>query len=256
MYFGGLKSDLSKFKHVDKDIKVASTNTVPLPSSVDYRNCLKPCRNQGQRPTCVAFATSAAVEYQWYKNTQDNSYISPEFIYESRDNTDDGMSIYNALTIIKTNGNVTESKFPYLSKDARSIPSSITTLAEQYKIDSFYQISNLNELKQSLVTDGVCIVLFPVYSAASTTFWLKNETTDTEITYHGISIVGYDDKQQQFIVRNSWGTDWGQDGYTFWPYTQFSSALELWGIKSTNKAQLPPDPVENVSKSNCKCIVM
>ena len=35
---------------------------------------------------------------------------------------------------------------------------------------------------------------------------------------HAVLAVGFDDKTRRFIVRNSWGTDWGQHGYFTMPY--------------------------------------
>ena len=49
------------------------------------------------------------------------------------------------------------------------------------------------------------------------------------------SSVGYDDKNQQFIVRNSWAATWGQKGYFRMPYaylTSTSLASDLWTIRS------------------------
>ena len=54
---------------------------------------------------------------------------------------------------------------------------------------------------------------------------------------HAVMCVGYDDKKQLFIVRNSWGTSWGDKGYFYMPYqviqnTNMSS--DFWVIKSVN----------------------
>ena len=50
--------------------------------------------------------------------------------------------------------------------------------------------------------------------------------------------VGYDDDAQRFIVRNSWGTGWGMDGYFTMPYgylTDPSLASDFWAIYAVEK---------------------
>ena len=39
---------------------------------------------------------------------------------------------------------------------------------------------------------------------------------------HAVACVGYDDEKQAFLVRNSWGSDWGQGGYFWMPYAYFA----------------------------------
>jgi C1A family cysteine protease len=49
--------------------------------------------------------------------------------------------------------------------------------------------------------------------------------------------VGYDDSQQRFIVRNSWGTGWGMAGYFTIPYaylTQSDLSDDFWTIRVVN----------------------
>ena len=41
---------------------------------------------------------------------------------------------------------------------------------------------------------------------------------------HCVVLVGYDDSKSMFIVRNSWGTSWGQEGYFMMPYVYMTNA--------------------------------
>ena len=57
---------------------------------------------------------------------------------------------------------------------------------------------------------------------------------EREIGGHAILAVGYDDQQQRFIVRNSWGTTWGMKGYFTLPYayaTNPNLADDFWTIR-------------------------
>ena len=51
---------------------------------------------------------------------------------------------------------------------------------------------------------------------------------------HAVMVVGYDDSAQTFLVRNSWGPNWGMDGYFTMPYAYLTSAnlaSDFWTIR-------------------------
>lgn len=65
----------------------------------------------------------------------------------------------------------------------------------------------------------------------------KHNNDDVNIEgYHCVLIVGYDDDVQSFIIRNSWGKHWGDNGHFYYPYslienkkiTQDAAIIELW----------------------------
>jgi len=54
---------------------------------------------------------------------------------------------------------------------------------------------------------------------------------------HAVLAVGYDDTQQRFIVRNSWGTGWGMQGYFTMPYaylTEQNLSSDFWTVRLVN----------------------
>jgi C1A family cysteine protease len=58
---------------------------------------------------------------------------------------------------------------------------------------------------------------------------------------HAVLAVGYDDFSQRFLVRNSWGTSWGMEGYCTMPYgylTDPSLARDFWAIDAVEKPSL------------------
>ena len=51
---------------------------------------------------------------------------------------------------------------------------------------------------------------------------------------HAVMAVGYDDSQQWFIIRNSWGTEWGMEGYFTLPYDYLANdnlSDDFWTIR-------------------------
>ena len=58
--------------------------------------------------------------------------------------------------------------------------------------------------------------------------------SDAPVGGHCVVMVGHDDVTQLFIVRNSWGKDWGKDGYFFMPYAYVLNpnlASDFWTIR-------------------------
>jgi len=59
-------------------------------------------------------------------------------------------------------------------------------------------------------------------------------STEQVLGGHCVVAVGYDDSQQRFIVRNSWGADWGIQGYCTMPYAYLTDpnlASDFWTIR-------------------------
>ena len=61
--------------------------------------------------------------------------------------------------------------------------------------------------------------------------------TESVLGGHAVLIAGYDDATQRFLVRNSWGTNWGMTGYFTIPYAYFTNpklASDLWVVRDEN----------------------
>ena len=74
--------------------------------------------------------------------------------------------------------------------------------------------------------NGPCVGALPVYNGEPE-FW-KERQGDKLQGYHAISIVGYD--KEGFIIRNSWGTSFGDKGYTKIKNEDFNELMEVWTI--------------------------
>lgn len=194
---------------------------IPL-STIDLTSQLLPVRNQGNVCACVSFSTSCMKEYQ----DKTDSYLSPAFIYQSRSNyPNDCMTIKNALQILTLSGVCYDTSYTYDNiKITGIIPQNAIIEAKKFKIKSYLQINDVNSLKNALQNNGPCPIAFPVYNY-SKELWVQNPG-DKFIGGHCMTVVGYDNNS--FIIRNSWGSNWGNKGYTNFPFNHWGAQWEVW----------------------------
>ncbi len=184
---------------------------------------LPPVRDQGPYGTCAAQVASCMKEWQEKQDVDYSDYMSPQFIYNNRSNpAEEGMYPRDVMSILKNTGICSESSYPYESNAV--ISDSVYEEASQYVISSYAAVTTIEGLKQALVSSGPCFIGFPVYNTG-TRFWYADEG-DVYLGGHAVTVVGYTDVG--FILRNSWGADWGDSGYTIFPYEDWGSQWEIW----------------------------
>lgn len=197
-----------------------------IPEALDLRPFLPKPRNQGQRGTCGAFSASAIKEYQERKDVDFDEYMSPESIYFYRhDQTQSGMFARNIMKILHHQGIAPESLFPYnYESDPQEIPSEAVDVMSNYKIKHYALVSTIEGAKKAL-QDGPLLITVPVFNN-SPTIWKPKNYQDEIRGGHAMVIVAYDEKG--FIIRNSWGPKWNQDGHVNFPYEDFGKHWEIW----------------------------
>jgi C1A family cysteine protease len=229
-----------------------------LAATLDYRPLLLPVRNQGQAETCVAEASACMKEYQERTTINLQEYMASQFIYNCRSNYPTvGMYLSDAMTILSTLGCPLEETYQYGTSQTRSqIPAAVMTEAANFKIASSASVTTSAGLQSALAQNGVCIISFPMYNN-STTFWIPG-SGDTELGGHCVAVVGY--TPAGFILRNSWGSSWGDNGYTTFPFSQWGSQWDCFtsvNLPTTYRPPpndtlyVPPDVAPEVTSSKC-----
>lgn len=228
--FGTPYNATTSVKRSSSGTFVRLPHNVKVPESVDWREegAVTPVKNQGQCGSCWAFSTTGSLEGAHFRLKNESVSLSEQQLVDcsSKYNNDgcNGGLMDNAFKYIKENGGLeSEEDYPYKGKQGKCKFNKSKVVAT---CSGFMDVKSGDEeaLKEAVGTAG------PVSIAIDVTedkFMLYKDGVFVDETClngendlnHGVLIVGYgtskdDDKQMDFwIVKNSWGTSWGEDGY-------------------------------------------
>lgn len=236
----------SQINHITKKAEAIypHKSLLPLPDILDYRPQLRPIRDQGLEGSCVAHVGACIKEHQEAIDCQINEDFSPQFIYNLRqDPTTEGMDALNLFQILCLYGDCLEKNYPYGKiEDADKISDSVKEEAKNYVIRSYSLVSTIDGLKMGLYKNGLCMIIFPVYNLG-TRMWKPEKPNQEPQGYHAMTVVGYN--KDGFIIRNQWGFDWGDKGYTIYPYEDFGMHEEIWSC--LDKTSTHPIPGRHIA---------
>lgn len=218
------KNNLGTFMRLPKHIS--------LPDQVDWRKegAVTEVKNQGECGSCWAFSTTGALEGANFRTNGKLVELSEQQLVDCSGKFENmgcnGGLMDNAFEYVKENGGVdTEQSYPYHAHQGRC---HFKKKSIGSKCSGFNDITSGNEeaLKEAVATVGPISIAI---DATEGKFMLYREgvliddtcgnTPDT--LDHGVLLVGYGtdkglhgaDAQDYWIVKNSWGPGWGEEGY-------------------------------------------
>lgn len=227
----------------DSDAESYQESYTAVPATFDWRDMngksyVTPIKNQASCGSCWAFAAAAGLESYTLmtQNTPDINLDLSEQILISCYNTDGcgGGSPSGASAYIRDTGLPLESCFPYTAYDAQDADNSVycneacdNWQADTYQIEEYGRVSStVDAIKEALVNTGPLVTTFYVYEDFYTYLGgIYAYTYGEKEGGHAVLIVGYDDVNQCFIVKNSWGMNWGESGYFRIAYSELSTAI-------------------------------
>lgn len=229
---------------------------------VDLRQYCSPIENQGNLGSCTGNAIAGQIELIGRKKNNKQLDVSRLFIYyEERVligtvRSDSGAYIRDGIKVTYNKGAPLESLWPYaINKFATKPPATAYTDALKRKVTGYQRCTDFNAVKNAVAAGNPVTIGFSVYDsfegvwgdiphgqAGSGMMPFPNKATERLLGGHAVCIVGYDDTMPvagkpngRFIVRNSWGTAWGDQGYFYMPYgviQDTSMSSDFWLISS------------------------
>lgn len=203
--------------------KTFTNKKIVLPPTFNVNDRLKRARKQEQG-SCVAQTLAGIKESQEFVDIGIKEYHSPQFIYNHRINQGfSGMYLRDGCKILKNIGSVFEVYYPYMEeRDVIPECEHLLKEAKRFRISGYYQVDTIKGCKEGVYKHGGAMIGVPVYNHG-TRMW-KPRKDERIRGYHAMMITGWDD--DGFIIRNSWGNDWGDDGYTHMSWDDWDSVIE------------------------------
>lgn len=206
-----------------------------VPPKLSYRAQMLPIRNQKNEGVCVGFASAAMKEYQDSKERGRNIILSPRFIYhicKERDGipNQEGTYIRVAMKVLCEKGDCEENLLPYIPHQKISLNDKHYKNAENYKGLAYAKLLSIQDMKQSLYTNGPFVAGVQVFET-----WMKNKGEIIkggikQYGGHAITITGYDEKEKYFEFKNSWG-NWANLGYGKLSYDYINNyCMSAWAL--------------------------
>ena len=197
-----------------------------LPTKVDWRNVnghnyVTGVRDQGNCGSCWAFGSTAILESRILitSHTPDKDLDLSEQAMVSCDDENMGCSggfPNSAMSYLKTAGIPLETDAPYNS-GGTGITGTCTAAMQQntYRVTGFEDVAtSVEAIKNAIAQYGPLVTGFVVYTDfLSYQSGVYSHVTGVAEGGHMVAIVGYDDAEQAWIIKNSWGPDWGEGGF-------------------------------------------
>jgi C1A family cysteine protease len=221
----------------------------PLPPHVDLRLTCPPVYDQEDLGSCTAQAIGAAIQFDEIKLRKPHEQPSALFIYWNEravmgtTHVDSGAAIRDGMRVVNELGHCETNHWPYdVSKYTEKPPPECYQYAIDRKCLVYESVAHdLHSVKECLAAGFPMIFGFMVHASFE-----SNEVADGGFVPmpgphdparggHAALAIGYDDATGLFLVRNSWGPEWGAQGNFLFPYAYMMApdTCDFWALRIT-----------------------
>lgn len=260
---GFIPSSLKELNQVELgNYSHPSTGTTSIPVIPDFYDLspyMPEVRSQGKIGSCVSWASGyylksyqEKIEKGYSYNNDNSKLMSPSFIFNQvKSNPSDcrkGSTIIDNLNILKNKGICSWETMPYTDNDCNIQPNSgQLQQAKKNKILNYFFMyashdpysMNSKDLirytKEFISRNIPLIISFPLdkkfhqAKSPNNSYIYRNYSKNERIGYHAVLLVGYDDSRKSFKAINSWGKNWGNNGFFWFDYNLYSKiVIEVW----------------------------
>ena len=212
-------------------------------TSIDLRSNFTAIRNQGPVGSCLSHALASIYEYFLRCNGLVAPDLSELFLYynardiDGKADEDTGSTLQASMKSLAEQGICDEREWPYNPSNFNVKPSEAAYQdALTRKVKTSLNVELNADAVKSALEDGLPVAislnLYESFTTGAHGFIpmpSADEKQSEEHGRHAMVICGFSDEQKVFVVRNSWGLDFGDNGYCYIPYAYIANpALTNW----------------------------
>ena len=209
-------------------------------TEVDWRNrcginAVTPIRDQGDCGSCVSFGSIGTLESMIIIEHAMRTDLSEAELLFCGGGSCAGWWPSNAIDYVTKRGVSQEECFRYRDHDM-ACETCCRRAAEAISIRNSISVFDVDQRKDHLYWVGPMIGCFAVYDD----FFAYGSGVYSHVTgglasYHCVEIIGYDDNEQCWLCKNSWGSYWGDQGFFRIGYgeCEIDSSFPFWGVSGT-----------------------
>lgn len=243
-YFMGWKPSMPDIR----DFRLQSRRIGPLPDAVDLRSEFPKVWNQLSTSSCTANASAALISHVVKKeHGRVDDDLSRLFLYYTTREMDGSVKFDNGATLRDTFkamakfGICHEDQWPFLPEKVKvKPPAKAYKEATSRMAKNYFAVGQNEESLKACLAEGYGFVFgFAVYDS-----FIKSDVKTTGkvplpqlneriIGGHAVMCVGY--RNDEFIIRNSWGESWGDSGHCYMPTSFISNpgiSMDFWTLRS------------------------
>ena len=242
--------------------------TVALPPRVDLRPGMPPVYDQGRIGSCTANAIAGAWEYT--ERRQFGRSVTPsrlgiyfcERALRGQAGSDSGAQIRDGFRVIHTTGVWPETAWPYddtpadpttgvwetdpstgvVPRPAQQPPAADYVIGKSERSTVYERVTrDLQHIRGCLAAGWPVVFGFTVYESFESGEVARSgdapmpSPSEQVLGGHAVTMVGYDDDRGRVLVRNSWGSGWGDGGYFTLPYAYLTTRglpADFWTLRA------------------------